>query len=228
VPLTLRAWLRYVVPLTLLSAVAFVPLLYVASRVNAAPDLVKARAQLRLGWILAGFAWACQFLLVAGVAPAVRSIAAGMPLSQWRALADGARNLVRAVVPWLVVVVAVVLGQLALVVPGFLLAILLSLTGASVRLGEPPPAPLVDSVAIVRRNFGRVALVVVAILVVNLAIAFALQTTLVPAIARKVAAAKLLPIRTFVRYVPLVIAAVSPLAACALAATYERLRRQTS
>ncbi|HEY5922203.1 MAG TPA: hypothetical protein VIV11_11055 [Kofleriaceae bacterium] len=227
-PVTVRAWLRYVVPLTLLAALAFVPLLYIAWRAGAPPDLPKARAQVRVGWILAGTAIVCQLLLVAGVAPAVRGIVAGKPLSQWRALVDGARNMARAFVPWCIAIAAVALGGVALVVPGLMLLVLLSLTGASHRLGEPPPAALVDSVAVVRRNFARVALIVGVIVLVDLAIGFALQTWIVPAIKKKVAAAKLLPIRTFVRMVPLAIAAVSPLAACALAAAYERLTRRTS
>ena len=226
--LMLRAWLRYVVPLTVLAVLVLLPLLYIAWRTGAPQDLVRARVLVRLGWVLAGFAWICQLLLVAGVAPAVRSVDRGEPLSQWRAFADGLRNIVRGLVPWLIVVAAIALGQLALVVPGLLLAVLLSLTGASDKLGEPPPAALVDSVEVARRAFGRVAVVVIAIVVVNLAIAFAVQTALVPHITKKVAVAKLLPIRTFVRTVPLVLVVVSPLAACALAAAYARLTRRTT
>jgi hypothetical protein len=226
---TLRAWLRYLLPLTLLAALAFLPLLYVAWRAGAAKDLAAARAQVRTAWGLAGTAWVCQLLLVAGVAPAVRSIARGAPVSQWRAFADGARSLVVGLVPWLIVVAAVLLGGVALVVPGLCLLVLLSLTGASERLGEPPPAALVDSVAIVRGNFARTALILAGIVVVNLAICFAIQKALVPAITRKVPPSKLLPIRTFVRTVPFVIAAFSPLAACALAAAYARFTaRRTS
>jgi hypothetical protein len=228
VPLAVRAWLRYVVPLTLLSALAFLPLFYVASRVGAAQDLAKARAQVRLGWGFAATAIVFQLLLVAGVAPAVRALAGGRPLSQWRALRAGACNLVRGVIPWLVTIVAIALGGTALIVPGLLLLVLLSLTGASERLGEPPPAPLLDSVAAVRPRIVRVAVIVAAIVVVNLAIALALQLWFVPTIAKKVAAVKLLPIRTFVRTLPLVLAAFSPLVACVLAATYARLTRQTS
>lgn len=227
-PIAVRAWLRYVVPLTLLSALTLVPLWYVASRVGAAPDLAKARAQVRLGWILAGTAIAFQLLLVAGVAPAVRALVRGRPLSQWHALRDGMRQLARAIIPWLVTMAAVVLGGAALVVPGLLLLVLLSLTGASERLGEPPPAAHLDSVAVVRRRFVHVALVVAALVVVNLAIALALQLWFVPTIAKKVAAVKLLPVRTFLRTLPLVLAAISPLVACVLAATYARLTRQTS
>ena len=120
-PVTLRAWLRYLVPLTLLSAIAFVPLLYVAWRVGAATDLQKARAQVRIAWILAGSAWMFQLLLIAGVAPAMRSVVRGAPLSQGRALVDGLRGLARGLVPWLIVVVAILLGGLALMLPGLFL-----------------------------------------------------------------------------------------------------------
>jgi hypothetical protein len=228
VPIALRAWLRYVVPLTVLAAIAFVPAIYFSSKLGAPTDLVKARVVVRWSWAVAGTAWAWQWLLVASVAPAVRGIVRGQPLSQWRAFADGLHNLVRAIVPWMIVVAAILLGELALVIPGFLLAVLLALTGASERLGQPPPAPLVDSVEVARRGCWRVFAIVVAILVVNLAITYALQLALVPHIAKPVPAAKLLPIRTFVRLVPLALAAISPLVACLLAATYERLKRQTS
>jgi hypothetical protein len=223
-----RTWLRYAAPLTLLAAIAFVPLIYVASRVPGAQDLVKARAQLRLGWIIAAVAWTCQLWLVAAVAPAVRALADGRPLSQWRALADGARGLVRAIVPWTIAVIAIVLGGVALVIPGLLLLVLLSLTGASERLREPPPAALVDSVAVVRANLGRIALLVGAVVVVDLAICFALQAVLVEHITKKVPPAKLLPIRTFVRTLPLALAALSPVLACVVAAAHARATRRTS
>ena len=224
-PLPVRAWLRYLVPLTLLAAIAFLPMLYIASRVGAAQDLAKARAQIRMGWILAGSAWMFQWLLVAGVAPAVRGLASGKPLTQVGALLDGMRNLIRGLVPWVIATAAVVLGGVALVVPGLFLVVLVSLTGASEKLGEPPPAALVDSVAIVRRALPRVALAVGAIIVVDLAICFAVQTAIVPTITKKVPAVKLLPIRAFVRLVPLAIAAVSPLLACVLASLHVRLTK---
>jgi hypothetical protein len=217
-----------VVPLTLLAAIAFVPLLYAASRVGAAQDLAKARAQLRFGWMLAAMAWACQLWLVAGVAPAVRGIVSGAPLSQLGALTAGLRGLARGFVPCAIAVVAVGLGGIALVVPGLLLLVLLSLTGASDRLTAPPATPLADSVAVARGDFARVALVVGVIVAVDLAIALLLQWQLVPRISKKLAASKLAPIRTFVQMVPLVIAVVSPLAACALAAAYAKLKRRTS
>lgn len=227
-PVTLRAWLRYLVPLTLLSALAFVPLVYVASRVGIAPDVARARAQLRAGWVIAGCAFACQLWLVAAVAPAVRSIAEGAPLSQRLALRRGVAGLVRGALPCMIAIVAVALGGVALVVPGALLLVLLALTGASERLGEASPAPLVDSVAVVRASLPGVAAIVAAIVVANLAVTFVLQWQLVPHIPKKVTPAQIASIRTFVRAVPLALAALSPVAACALAATYARLTRRTS
>lgn len=227
-PVTLRAYLRYVVPLTLLSALACLPLVWLAARVGAAPDLAKARAQVRLGWILAGCAWICQLWLVAGVAPAVRGVVCGQPLSQWRALADGARGLVHGLVPSAIAICAIALGGVALVVPGLLLLVLLAFTGASERLAEPPPAALVDSAAAARKSFSRAALLVATVIAVDLAVAFVAQSLLVPTIAKKVPAAQLLPIRTFVRTVPLALAALSPLLACALAAGHARFTRRAS
>ena len=40
---------------------------------------------MHLGWELAATAWIFQLLLVAAVAPAVRGLAGGTPLSQWSA-----------------------------------------------------------------------------------------------------------------------------------------------
>ncbi len=227
-PVALRAWLRYVVPLTLLSVLVFVPLSWLVSRVPAAPDLAKARAQLRLGWILAGTAWAWQLWLVAGVAPAVRGLVTGRPLSQWRAFTGGLAGLVRGLVPWSIAIVAIAVGGVALVVPGALLLVLLSLTGASDQLSAPPPAALADSVEVVRKNVRRVALVVAAIVIADLAVGLACQWLIVPTIAKKVVVAKLVPLRTYLRVLPLALAAMSPLVACALAATYAQLTRRTS
>lgn len=222
--LTLRTWLRYVVPLTLLSAIALAPIAYVALRSGAAPDLAHARTQLRLGWVLAATAIVCQLWLVAGVAPSVRALAARMPLSQWRALANGLVALARGFVPWLVAIAAIATGALALFVPGLLLLVLLALTGASDS--GPPPAPHADSIAIARAHFVPVALLVVSIIALDLAIAYAAQAAIVPAlVGKKIVAAKLVPIRTFVRVVALALFALSPLPACALAAAYVKFRK---
>jgi hypothetical protein len=227
VPNPLRAWLRYVVPFTLLSLIACAPLLYIALGVAAADKVAVAQQHVRLAWILAATAWACQLLLVAGVAPGVRSVVHGAPLSQWQAFARGFASLVRGLLPCAIAVAAIVLGGLALVVPGLLLLVLLAMTGASRELSAPPPAALVDSVAVARSQLTRVAFVVATIVVCNLAIAYAAHTLLVPTLVKKMAAAKLAPVRTFVRVVALALVALSPIASCTLAARYEQLTRRT-
>lgn len=224
--LTLRTWLRYLVPLTMLALVACLPLLYVAFKTAAPADVPSARAQVRLAWVLAAGACVCQLLLVAGVAPAVRSVASGTPIPQWRALAVGLGSLARGVVPWLVAIVAVLLGGVALVVPGLLLLVLFSLTGASEQLGAPLPGPLADSIAVARAQLPRVALVIGAIVLVDLAIVYAGQLAYVPVVGKKSPAAKLLPIRTFVRVTVLALVTVSPLVACGLASLYSHAKRR--
>jgi hypothetical protein len=61
---------------------------------------------------------------------------------------------------------------------------------------------------------------------VNLIVTFGLQTAVVPAIVKKVPAAKLAPIRTFARLVPVALVVIAPGAACALAAAYGTLTRR--
>lgn len=217
--LTARAWLRYLVPLTLLSIIALAPIVYVAWKTGAPRDIVTARAQMRLGWMFAGVTWACQLWLVAGVMPAVHSIADREPLSQLRVLWVGLARLVKAAVPCAIAVIAIVFGGLALVVPGALLLVLLAPTGASPLLGNGPAAPLVDTIEAVRKNLKMIAILIGAIIAIDLAIVLASQTALLPTVSKKVAPSKLLPIRTYVRVVAIALVAFSPLAACALAAT---------
>lgn len=112
--------------------------------------------------------------------------------------------------------------------PGALLVVLLSLTGASEHVVASPPAALADSVDIVRKHVRRVALVVAVIVIADLAVGLACQWLIVPTITKKVVAAKLVPLRTYLRVLPLALAAISPLVACALAATYAQLTRRTS
>ncbi len=226
IALTLRTWVRYLVPLTLLAVLACAPLLYIALTAQAPADFSRGRSQLRLTWGLAGCALAFQLLLVAGVAPAVRSVASGAPLSQLRVLLAGLRGLVRGALPWAVAIASVLLGGLALVVPGLLLVCLVSLTGASDQLRTSPQAAIADSMQVVRTQLPRIALLVLAIVVIDLAIAYVVQTMYVPVIARKASAAKLLPIRTFLRITTLAIVAFSALPACALAAVYSHAKRR--
>jgi hypothetical protein len=220
--LAIRAWLRYLVPLTLIAVVACAPLLYIAATAKGAATLAAGRTQIRTVWVLAGAALVFHLLLVAGVAPAVRALATGEPVSQLRALGAGLANLGRGVLPWLVVVAAIVLGSVALVVPGVLLACLLAVTGASDSLRTSPQAAIADSIATARSVMPHVVFVVVAIVIVDLAIAFAAQTLIIPTLTKKMAATKLLPVRSFVRVTLVAIVAIAPLGACGLAAVYAR------
>ena len=220
--LTLRTWLRYLAPLTILSAIVMLPVAWIALHVHAAADLVEAHGQLLRGWELAASAWIFQIVLVGAAAPAVRAIAAGKPLSQLAAFASGARGLVRAVVPCTIAVLAVMIGGLALVVPGLVLLAMLAMTGASDELGTALPAPLLDSVAVARASLRTIAIVVGAILALDLAIALGAQLALVHALPKKPPIALLVPSRTYVRVVACALIALSALPACALASVYTR------
>jgi hypothetical protein len=220
--LGMRAWLRYLVPLTILSAVALAGVAVIAWRIAPAHDLADARGQLRLGWVMVGVAWIAQLLLVAGVAPAVRGVATGQAPSQLRALARGLVGLARGVVPCAVTVAAVVIGGLALVVPGLVLLVLFAMTGASERIGEPLPAALTDSAAVAKRLGAPLILLVVLVVVVDVAIGGVAQLAIVHALKKPATTDALAATRVFVRAVAIALIAWSPLAACGLGAAYER------
>jgi hypothetical protein len=223
--LAVKAWLRYVVPLTILAAIAMLPVAYVAHAITPPTDLPQARVAVHIGWILAGTAWVFQLLLVAAAAPLVTSVATGAPLSQPRAFLAAARGLGRGFVPWAVAIAAIILGGVAFAVPGVLLLGLVALTGASERLGEPLPAPLADSVSVVRAHAREVAIALAIIVAAGFAIALAAHLALVPALPKtKPPIVVLAPIRTFVRVVALALIAGSALPACVLAAIYQRAK----
>jgi hypothetical protein len=222
--LALRTWLRYLAPLTLLALIAGVALAWSVHRAGAPTDVDQARAEIRIAWTLAGTAWMIQLALVAAVAPAVRGLARGAPLTQAGALAAGARDLVRGLVPCAIAIVAIVLGGLALVVPGLALLALFAMTGASDRLGDPLPAPLVDAARVARAHLPAIAAVVAAMIALDLAIGLAAHLAILPAWPKKPAIGLLAPVRTFVRVVGLALIAAAPLPACLIAAVYERRR----
>ena len=221
--LAFRTWLRYVVPLTLLAAIAMCPVAFIAHAITPPTDLSQARVAINLGWILAGTVWVFQLLLVAAAAPLVASVARDAPLSQPRALIAAARNLCRGFVPWSVAVAAIIIGGVAFVVPGVLVLGLVALTGASQRLVEPLPAPLADSIAVVRAHAREVAIALAIIVVAGFALTLAAHLAILPPLAKtKPPIAVLAPVRTFVRVVALALIAGSALPACVLAAIYQR------
>jgi len=221
--LAVRTWLRYLVPLTIFAAVALCGVAFVAYRITPPADLPQARVAIHIGWILAGTACVFQLLLVAAAAPLVASVARDEPLSQLQAFVAGARNLGRGVVPWAVAFAAIVTGSLALAVPGILLLGLLALTGASVHLGESLPAPLVDSIAVVRSHARTVAIALALVVAADLAVALAAQLAILPSLPTgKPPLAALAPARAYVRIVALALIAGSAIPACVLAAIYQR------
>jgi hypothetical protein len=225
--LTVRTWVHYFVPLTVIAALAMFIFAITGLRVALPGDLNAARIEMFLGWRLAATAWIFQIALVAAAAPAVRSIAIDEPLTQLQAFTRGIVNLARAIVPVGVALLAIVLGSVALLVPGLLLLGLFSLTGASEHLADPLPAPLMDSVEVVRANGKRVALVLLIIIGADLAIAAAAHLAILPALPKKPPVSVLAPTRNFVRIVAFALIAASPIPACALAALYGS-KRQTA
>ena len=87
--LTLRTWLRYFVPLTLIAAAVMIVFVLIGLRAHLPNDVVQARSEMHLGWELAASAWIFQLVLVGAAAPAVRGVALDAPLSQASALFAG-------------------------------------------------------------------------------------------------------------------------------------------
>jgi hypothetical protein len=210
-----RTWLRYLVPLTVLSAIALAPIVAIAMRARAPVNLATAKAVTALGWELIAVAVFCQLVLVGGAAVIVRE----QP-SQAGALGRGVVQLVRAIVPCAAAAAAIAMGCLALVVPGLVLLVLLAMTGASRARGVP--AALIDSIAVARAQLPVVAIAVAGMVVLDGAIGAIAHRALIPPLVRQPAPAQLAQIRQFVHAVAIALVVVSPLPALVLARIYER------
>ncbi len=220
--LVTRTYLRYLVPVTLLSALAFAPLLWLVMRVPIPADALQARGVLRTTWLLVGLGLVPLLVLVGGVSPAVRSVAEGRPASQLAALGHGTIALLRAVVPCAVALIAICIGSLALAVPGLLLFVLLSLTGAGARAGNTLGDTLSASVVAVRARFVTVAAILVVSLAVTVVGIYLLQRGL-PIPLPKQPPPELLPnLQLFARWAIAGIAIGAPIPAIALAALATR------
>ena len=202
-----RTWLRYLVPLTVLSAIALAPAVVVAlrTRVPRAPSGIVTT-----GWVVLATAWIGQLVLVGGAAAVAREAR-----SQLGALAAGFAQLVRAIVPCLLAAAAIALGGLALALPGLVLLVLLSLTGASRERGLP--APLRDSLAVVRADPRPVAITVAAMLVLDAVIGVYAYRAYAAALPRHPSPAELAALPGFVRAIVIALVVASPLPATVLA-----------
>lgn len=215
------SWLRYIAPLTALSAIALAPLIVIALRVRAPLDQAGTNAAVIAGWEMLAIAWLGQLVLVGGAAAVI--CAQPPQLSQLGAFRSGFVGLVRAIVPCLAAAVAIAIGSLALVVPGLALLVLLALTGASRERGLP--APLVDSIAVVRQQLPAVALTIAGMLALDAAIGLAAYRGFVVPLPRQPSPAQLAAVRHFVRAIALALVVVSPLPATVLATIRARAER---
>jgi len=216
VSVALRTYLRYLVPLTLLSALALSPLVYIALAVDTPRDAAQARGIVMLAWTAGATAWIGQLLLVAGAAPAARGLVAGAALSQRHAFARGAVAMLRALVPCLLAAAAVVVGALALVVPALVLVTLLALTGASPET-NPPLSRLRDSIAAVRAHVTPVAATVAAIAFFDVALVLVARRFSAPLMGKKPTVTELAAYRHLIDIVVAGLVLASPLAAATLA-----------
>jgi hypothetical protein len=205
--------LRYIVPLTLLSAIALSPVIALALRVRAPLDQASANAAAIVGWEMLGIAWLGQLVLVGGVAAVTGRPAS--PISQVRALRSGLVGVSRAAVPCLAAAVVVAIGSLAMVVPGLVLLVLLALTGASRERGLP--APLLDSIAASRAQLPAIALTVAGMLALDAAIGLGAYRGFVAPLPRQATPAQLATVRHFVRAIAIALVVISPLPATVLA-----------
>jgi hypothetical protein len=223
--LAARAYARHALPFTLLSALTLLPLAAVSYLRSAGPiDTSRANGVAVTAWIVAGVAWVGQLILVGAIAPAVRATAAAAPLSTFGALRHGLTGLRRAVIPGLAAAACVALGGLALAVPALLVLPLVALTGASPRLDQPLPAPLLDSAAIARGRMLLVGGTLVAMIALDLAATLGAQLTLIPRLPKAPSMDLLAHYRVFARVAIGAIIVLAPLPTTMLAAISARAR----
>ncbi|MBA3454373.1 MAG: hypothetical protein H0T42_14870 [Deltaproteobacteria bacterium] len=219
--LAVRTYVRYLVPLTLLSVIAFAPVILLALRVPVPANGKQAVIALRYAWVFAACSIIPLFLLVGGVAPAVRGMVAGAPRTQLRVLGAGLTGLAGALIPTVIAAAAIAMGSLALVLPGLILIVLLALSGASALEGGP--ARVADSIAVARTRILPILGVLVAVLAVQAIAIFVLSRQLMP-LPKPPKPEHLAGFRQLVRVTVAGIVLAAPIAAVALATIYERAR----
>ena len=222
--LVIKTYLRYLVVVTVLSALVFAPLLYLAFKLRVPADLAHAKGVVRTAWLLVGFSLAPLLVLVGGVTPAVRSIADGRPLSQLRALWAGVGGLVRAALPCAVVVLATVIGSLALALPGLAALALLALAGATADGDGDLAARLHAAVAAAKPRIVLVVVVLVATVAVLVGATYMLQRGLPIPLPKPPKPEHFVQFPLFARTSITGIALFAPLPAVALAAIAARAR----
>jgi hypothetical protein len=223
VKLALRTWIRYVVPFTLLSLLAYAPLILVANRLSAPASIDQAHALVLITRILGGLAILWSLGIVGVIAPTMRAVDAGAPPSQIAALLSGLRGLVASIVPVGAAIFALLLGLGALVVPGILLAPLVALTGASSEVGLA--ARLADATAVGRAHWRTIALVLVFIVLVGIAVLVGVEHAVHLPLIKKAPAALIAGTQRYPRIALPLLALLAPIGAAFLAAIHTTARR---
>lgn len=209
---------RYLVPIAVLCAIVWLPIGVVAFGVKAPPNAKLANVVLRIVWVVATSGMLAVLVLVGALAPILR----GERVSQLVALGRGLRGLVRALVPAAIVTCAVLMGLLALAVPGVLLYMLLVFAPASEAAGIE--AKLAESIAIVRAKWRAIA-VAVGLTMVALAAVVAVQQLMLPIpLGKSPPTSQLMLFPAMVRQTAIAMEAIVPAAAIALAAIHESAR----
>jgi hypothetical protein len=222
--LSLRTWIRYVVPFTLLSLLAYAPLILVANRLSAPASVDQARTLALITWILGGVAISLALGIVGAVAPTVRAVDAGSPPAQHAALFAGLRGLVASIVPVGAAIFALLLGLGALVVPGIVLAPLVALTGASTELGLGER--LADAATVGRAHWRTIAIVLVAMILIGAGVLAAVEHMAHLPLSKKAPAAMIAGTQRFPRIAIPLLAILAPIAATFLAAIHTVARRR--
>lgn len=213
----IRLWVRNLIPLTALSALALSPVLAVAQLTRAPTDRASALAAANTGWVLVALAVFGQLILT-GAASAMITAP-----SRLRALPRGLAQLARAIVPCLAAVVAIALGGLALAVPGAILLVLLALTGASRARGVT--AALTESMTAARAQWIAVALIIAGAIALDIAIRMSAYGALVGPLPRQPTPAQLAAIRQYLQVTAVELVVFSPLVASLLAVVRHRADR---
>ncbi len=208
-----RALRVYGWQLVVLAVGALAPVLLTALRTPVPADAAAVKGLTRVAAELIALAVFGQLLLVAPAASYLRS-----EQGQRRAFVAAAGQLARAVIPMLLVLATVAIGGLALVLPGIALFVLLALTAASPELGEPLPAPLLDSIAVVRARLPAVAITLVIAIALDIAIVVVAQRVFARPFGKAPTVQELASYRTVLRVAAVALVAIAPLPACALAA----------
>lgn len=221
--IALRTWGRYVVPFTLLSLLAYAPLILVANRMSAPVSLDAARMVAVITWILGGVAVLMTLGIVGAVAPTVRAVAAGAPPSQHVALFAGLRGLVTSIVPVGAAILALLLGLGALVLPGIVLAPLVALTGASTELSLADR--LADAATVGRLHRTSIAIALVVIVLVAVGILAGVEHWAHLPLSKKAPPAIIAGTQRFPRIAIPLLGLLAPIGATVLAAIYTRGRR---